>query len=344
MNKRRRLSSGQEVVLIYDVDLGFIQQSATFKEYRKIKKQEVTYEIPIFERRGSEVTGLNCFWILPSDVDDDIRIEQLQRDLIGLQLKASEIGQFYGYNVPEKIKDKEISEMAANQAAYRTKLIDDLGYDPLDYSWVEKELSETPLEKDWFKYQRENKGSFSDNWEIHVQDFTKKFHKSISPEEAFDLSRKWKRYMIGAWNTIASQNPNMEDWKNAAKKFEKHHREIETRMLQWTSVHKDNFPTARVIEPVRFRHGPYFNECVERIPQLFTDATCYEIKPEVILQVVSYDPQLKYIRLDFTSDVQELIKPGVPPNDPCRPMKADYVIYVSPLETETHLEFLSPLV
>ena len=34
--KRRKLSAGEEVVLIYDVSVGFIQQSAKFKEYRSI--------------------------------------------------------------------------------------------------------------------------------------------------------------------------------------------------------------------------------------------------------------------------------------------------------------------
>lgn len=343
MNKRRRLSSGQEVVLIYDVELGFIQQSAVFQEYRKVQKKGITHEIPIFIRRNGEISGLECFWILPTDIDDDARIEQLQRELIGLQLQVSEFGHYYGYNVPEKIQDKEIAEMAANQAEYRAQLVKEFGYDPLDYSWVEKELAEGSLEKNWFQFQREHKGSFSDDWNKHAKEFEDKFHKSISPEEAFDMSRKWKRYLIGAWNTIASQNSNMEDWKSAAKKFEKHHKAIETRMFEWTATHKDNPPMAKVIEPVRFRHGPYFNECVERVPQLFVDATCYEIKPDVILQVLSYDPQLKYIRLDFPSDIQEKIKPGVPQNDPCRPMKADYVIYISPLEVETHLEFLTPL-
>lgn len=343
MNKRRRLSSDQEVILIYDVELGFIQQSAVFKEYRKIRKHNVTHEIPVFSRRGGEISGLDCFWILPTDIADDARIEQLQRELIDLQLQVSEFGYYYGYDVPEKIKDKEISTMAANQAQYRAQLVKDFGYDPLDYSWVEKELAENPLENEWFKFQREHKGSFSDEWDKHIQEFKNKFHKTISVEEAFDMSRKWKRYLIGAWNTIASQNSNVEDWKSAARKFEKHHSEIENRMIQWTSVHNDNFPMARVIEPIKFRHGPYFNECIERVPQLFVDATCYEIKPDVILQVLSYDPKLKYIRLDFTQDIQEKIKPGVPQNDPCRPLKADYVINVSPLEVDSHLEFLTPL-
>lgn len=342
MNKRRRLSPGQEVVLIYDVEAGFIQQSAIFQEYRSIEKNDIIREVPVFDRNGSEILGSECFWVLLSDIDDDIRIEQFQRELIELQLKVSEFGYSQGFDVPEKIKDKEIRDMAVKNAEYQSKLIQELGYNPLDYSWVEKELAATPLEKSWFKFQREQKGSFDDNWDQTVKQFQDKYHTMIAPEEAFDLSLKWKRYVVGAWNTIAAQNAKMEDWKTAARKFEKHHYDREIRMAEWTEKHQDNYPMAKVKNPVPFRHGPYFNECIERIPQLFTDATCSFIKSEVILQVTSYDPELRYIRLDFTSDIRKIIKPNAKISHSTRPMKADYVIYVSPLEIDD-LEFLSSL-
>ena len=222
----------------------------------------------------------------------------------------------------------------------RAKLIAKFGFDPLDYSWVE-ELATSPLEQSWFKFQREQKGSFNDDWETTVKRFHNTHHREISVAEAFDLSRKWKRYIIGAWNTIAARNPNIEDWKAAAKKFEQYHHEIEVRMMEWTQKYKNKFSLAKVVKPVRFRHGPYFNECVERVPQLFTDATCWMIKVGVILEVLSFDPETKYIRLEFTPDVREMIKPGIPLNDPCRPLRADYIIYVHPEEVETSLEFLT---
>lgn len=339
-NKKRILEPNQEVIFIYLVDIGFVQLSGTFKEYRTINIGSVTHHIPVFDLNNKEITGLECFWILPTDIDDDSRIEGIQRDLIELQLSVSETAFFNKYNIPEKIKDKEIQLMAKKNAEFRTQLIQKLGYDPLDYSWVEKELATTPIEQLWFRFQREHKGSFDDNWEKTVKEFREKYFKDITVEQAFDLSRKWKRYLIGAWNTIASQNSNIEDWKNAAKKFEAHHRAVETRMMVWTMQHKDNFPLTTVIEPIRFRHGPYFNECIERVPQLFTDATCYMIRAGITLQVVAFDPELKYIRLDFTKDIRDLIKPGVVENDPNRPLRADYIIYVSPDEVETKLNFL----
>lgn len=341
--KRRRLVVGEEVLLIFDVNIGFIQQSAKFKEYRSIIYNERKHEIPVFKRKHDEITGLECFWIKLSDIDDDARIEQIQRELIELQLKAFEVGQITSSKVPEKISDKEIRQMANKHTKFRNELIDKLGYDPLDYSWVEHELAETPIERLWFKFQREQKGSFDDNWELTARHFQDAHHKVVTPEDAFDLSRKWKRYLIGAWNTIASQNANIEDWKTAAKRFEKYHREIETRMMEWSMKYKGKYPLAKIKSPVNFQHGPYFNECIERVPKLFTDATCFQLRKDVELEVVSYDPKLRYIRLDFTSDIREKIKPGIPPNDPWRPMKADYIISVSPDKIDEQLEFLGSL-
>ena len=60
-------------------------------------------------------------------------------------------------------------------------------------------------------------------------------------------------------------------------------------------------------------------------------------------EVLSYDPETKYIRLEFTPDIRNKIKPGISLNDPWRPLKADYIIYVPPDQVETHLELLEPL-
>lgn len=343
MTKRRRLTGNEDVILIYDTSIGFIQQSATFKEYRGIIHNNVKHEIPVFERNKEEIAGTECFWILRSDIDDDLRIEQFQRELIELQLKVLEIGIQKEIEVPEKIQDKEIRDMATENAEYRARLTQELGYDPLDYSWVERELADDSLEKDWFRFQREHHGSFPDTWENTVQKFQSKYHKDIQIDEAFALSRKWKRYLIGAWNTIAAKNPNIEDWKKAAIEFEKYHRGIEERMMAWTIQNEHKFPLAKVKKPIRFQHGPYFNECVERVPKLFINADCYQLRPGIVLQVTSYDSLEKYIRLDFTTDIRQKIKPGVPINMPWAPLRADYVIYLPPNEIDDHLEFLGPL-
>lgn len=343
IEKRRWLKEGEEIVLLYDTELGFIQQSATFKEYRDINYEGIKHKIPVFVRNGSEITGLACFWIRLEDIIDDLDIERIQRELIDLQLKVFEIGSAKNYKVPEKIADKEIRQMASVNAEYRAKLVQKIGYDPLDHSWVEKELASSPLEHDWFEFQRKKHGSFDDQWERHIEEFKLAYHKDVTIHEAFNLSRKWKRFVVGAYNTIASRNSNMEDWKTAGRKFEEHHRAVEDRMMVWSVKQSDRYPLAKVKKPIQFRHGPYFNECIERVPKLFTDSTCYYVRPDVVLRVVSYDPKLKYIRLDFTADICEIIKPGVPPNQPWEPLRSDYVIYVPPDEVDTHLEFIDPV-
>ncbi len=343
MLKRRKLKTDQEVILIYDIAVGFIQQSVKFKTYRSIIYNGISHEIPVFERKNSEITGLECFWVLPSDIEDEVRIEQMQRELIGLQLTVLEIAYQKGYQIPEKIKDREIHDMAIQNAEFRARLVEKLGYDPLDYSWVEKELAASDLEKSWFKFQREHRGSFDDNWDQTVENFRKEYYHQVSATQALALARKWKRYLIGAWNTIASHNPNIEDWKTAAQTFEKHHHEIEGRMREWTLRHKGNYPLVKVKEPIRFQHGPYFNECLERIPKLFMTPQCYHIRPGVVLQVVSYDPEFKYIRLDFTPDIRQKIKGNLSDNDPWQPLHVDYVVNVPPNEIETHLELLGSL-
>jgi len=230
MNKRRHLQANQDIILIYDANVGFVQQSARFKEYRSIIHNGIKHDMPVFIRNNEEVLGSDCFWILPTDIENDLEIFKLQYDLIGLQLQASELALSKGYVLPEKIKDKEIRAMAESKLQFRLRLKKELGYDPLDYSWVEKELSQNDLEKKWFKFQREAGGRFDDQWDKTTSEFNKQYKEKISPEQAYTMCLKWKRYLVGAWNTITAQNPDIEDWKTAAKKFEERHRLRQERM------------------------------------------------------------------------------------------------------------------
>ncbi len=259
-----------------------------------------------------------------------------------MQIKVSELALSKEYILPEKIKDKEIRQMAEQNVEYRAKLVEKLGYDPLDYSWVEKELAENHLEKKWFQFQREEGGNFQ-NWDEATKRFNNSYHVNIDIETAYTMCIKWKRYLMGAWNTIAAQNPNMEDWKNAARKFEERHRLRQQRMELWSEEHKDNFPLVKVKKPIRFRHGPHFKKCIEKIPKLFVDYLCYEIREGVILQVISHDPETQFIQLDFTPDIRKLVKSDEINYRPWKRMKADYDFDVYPEEINDHLEFLSPL-
>lgn len=346
MLKRRKLSLGDEVVLIYEVDVGFIQQAACFKEYRSIIYNSIKHDIPVFERNGPEITGLECFWLLTTEADV-LRIDEVQRELIDLQIRVLETAKLKGYVMPEKIKDKEINKLVEQRAQFRAKLIEKMGYDPLDYSWVEKRLAKTPLERKWFKFQALKYNSEPEpqdgDWEHLIKEFFEKHAEKITVQQAFDLSKKWKRFVIGAWNTISAQNPNVNDWESAAVKLELYHRESEARMIKWSKSKEGNYPMAKVKEPVLFKYGPYFNECAERIPKLFTDRFCSYIKPGVVLRVLSYDPENKFIRLDFTTDIREIIKPGQPEVLPWQPHKPDYCIDVMPVDIEEQLEILTSL-
>ena len=146
--------------------------------------------------------------------------------------------------------------MASQNTESRIKLINQLGYDPLDFSWLETDLAQNDLERKWFKFQREVGGRFDDQWDKTTEDFNQQFGENITPEKSFALCLKWKRYLTGAWNTLSAQNPNKEDWIAAAKKFEEHHRMRQERMEKWSEDHKDNFPLVKVKKPIRFRHGP----------------------------------------------------------------------------------------
>lgn len=344
--KRRKLSFDDEVVLIYEVDVGFIQQAARFQEYRSIIYNGVKHDIPVFKRKGSEVTGLECFWLLASEADA-LRIDEIQRELIGLQIKVLEIANIEGYDMPEKIKDPEIKKLAKQRAQFRAGLIEKMGYDPLDYSWVEKRLAITPLEKKWFSFQAFKYNSEPDprdgDWEYLANEFFEKYGEKILIQDAFELSKKWKRFIIGAWKTIAAQNPNVDDWEKAAIKTEAYHRESEERMIKWSKSKEGNYPIVKVKEPVLFKYGPYFDECAERIPKLFTDRFCTHIKPGVVLRVIAYDSQEKFIRLDFTPEIRALIKPGQPEIPLWQPPKPDYCIDVMPSDIEEQLELLEPL-
>ena len=110
-----------------------------------------------------------------------------------MQLKAFEVGELTNSKVPEKIQDKEIRQMAKEHSKFRASLISQLGYDPLDYSWVERELAETPLERLWFKFQREHKGSFDDNWANTTKMFQEIHHKKITPETLLKIQLNRKK-------------------------------------------------------------------------------------------------------------------------------------------------------
>lgn len=230
--------------------------------------------------------------------------------------------------------------MTESISATRTNTLKDLGINPHDHQWVE-ELATSLKEKRWFQFQRETGFTFGDAWEDAISSFNAQFKENIEVNTAIIMTKRWKRLLMGSWFTLASHNPNKVDWKESARRFERYHREIEERMNKWSEKHEGNFPSVITKQPVLFWHGPYFNECIERVPHLFTDVKCSYIKTDIALRVVSFDAQTRYIRLDFTKDIRAIIKQNEHSNvKPWHIHMADYSIRIMPTEIETHLNIL----
>jgi hypothetical protein len=218
-------------------------------------------------------------------------------------------------------------------------LIKKFGYDPRDEQWIEEELAKTDKEKQWFQFDRETGSSFISDWNELISSFQQKYNSSISAEQAKKLSKKRMRYVLGSFYTRLSGNGNKSDWIKAAVDFEEFHHKRENRMKSWSILHQHNYPTAKTKKPIVFWPGPYFHECIEHIPYVFTDAHCGHIRSDIILRVVSYDAEQKYIRLDFTADMRKLIKPNeLSDTQPWEKEETDYDFWLKPEEITDCLE------
>ncbi len=340
--KRRQLSPNTKVTIIYDQDIGFVEEPALFVGYRRIMVGDVGHEIPVFEYKDREITGLSCFWVMPHQVQTQEHLRKMQREIIRLQVMASQIGREEGYKIPRKIRDPEIKQMAKNNADQTKAVVQKLGYDPRDEAWIEEELATTTREKRWFKFERENGVVFSSKWGDIVQVYNQQFKDDLSVEDAKNLHKKRTRYLIGSSHIRYSGNADKKQWVREARKFEEYHRECAHRMLDWTLAHQNQFPLVRTKKPIPFNCGPYFNECIERVPHLFAEASCNRVKEGIVLRVLSYDEETQYIRVDFTDDIRKEIV-GEETIAPWIKDEHDYSIEIRPDMIETHLEILESL-
>lgn len=343
MSSRKRLTiAGQPVILVYIKTIGFLNEHASFIEYKRIMVNNLPYEIPYFEWKNKQISGLDCFWILPEDAGSEEQIQRIQYELIQVQVAALEIGYEYDIDVPKKIRDVEITKMAKENHERIKALIEKMGFDPRDESWIENDLATSPREKNWFSFERKNPLLFARKWDDFVNEYNRQFDDEISVPDAKNLCKKRMRYLLGAFTVRQTGNPNKTEWVNASRKFEQKHRDAENRMLTWSHKRKPNFPLTRVIKPIVFTPGSYFHECIENIPHVFTDIKLNKIKEGIVLRVVSYDPVERYIRLDFTSDIRTLIK-GSDSEKPWEKDDADYNFWVKPEEVDKHLKVLEQL-
>lgn len=340
---RRKLTPGRSAILIYINNMGFVREKAIFVEYKRIiLDSDVILQVPFFLWNGKEISGLDCFWVLPEEVRDN-DIKKLQYDLIKLQIENLEFSNETGLKIPTKIKDKEIENMANENVNRIQSLIKKLGYDPRDESWIESEMASTKREKNWFAFERKNPLLFQKKWDDMIRDFNKQYRDDISVAEAKNLSKKRIRFILGSFNVRQSGNGDKKDWIMAAKLFEQQHRDIENRMLTWSNARHPNYPLVRTIKPIRFTPGIYFHECIERIPQIFENTKINSIATNIVLRIVSYDPVSRYVKLDFTKDVRTLIKGNEIDVKPWDRSEADYLFWLKPEEIDSHLKILENL-
>lgn len=338
---RRKLSSNQEVVLIYLKTLGFVIEKANFIQYNIIDIDGNLFSIPFFKWKDKTISGLECFWLFPEDASSNETIERFQYQLIDVQISALEIGIEAGIKIPNKMRDKEMEKIAQDNVDRVKNLVTKLGYDPRDESWLESTLAITEKERKWFAFERKNPAIFAWKWPEIVSIFNKDNSETISVEDAKQLSKKRMRYVLGSFHVRFNGNSDQNAWIKSAKEFESLHREAENRMISWSLARQNNFPLAKSKEPIRFTAGPYFNECIEKIPHVFTDKNINYIRSNIVLRVVSYDPVKKYIKLDFTKDVKNKIKDS--DEKPWIKEEADYNIWLKPEEIDSHLIILEKL-
>lgn len=339
---RRKLLPKQQVIIVYDKEIGFTNESAEFIEYRFVFAEGIKHYIPFFKYQNKEISGLDCFWLLPQDIKSEKDIEKYQYEIIKLQIEVLAIANTDKLSIPIKVKDKEIIKMAQDKSDKLQALIQKLGYDPRDESWIETELVGSVNEKNWFQFERENPIVFMEKWDEMVFKFNRKYNANITKDDAKKMSKKRMRYILGAHYTRLSGNSNKADWKKAARDFEEKHREIEERMMQWTLSHKDDFPLVKVKEPVQFWTGPHFNTCFEKVPHLFTDINLTHIKKGIVLRIIQYDPVTRYIRLDFTPEIRQMILGTT--SEPWLKESSEYEFIVHPTDIDKNLEILGKIV
>lgn len=320
--------------------MGYTHQKACFLEYRPVKILDHVRQIPVFEYNNQEILGSSCFWLKESDIKSQNDLERFQKEIIPAQIAAIEVAQKKEENIPIKMKDSSISEVAGMKKKFQT-LVEQHGFDPTDTSWIETSLAENDLEKKWFHFERKHKIDIRRRTVYRdVEIFNSEYHEKLSGDQAYALSKKRSRYIDGSYHTRMSWEEDREKWKQAALDFCKRHEQIEQRMVSWSIAHKGRFPLAKVKKPLEFHAGPLWNMFVEKVPGLFTDAECNAIEEGMLLQVVSYDPVNKYMRLNFTEEVIKLVDPTFAEE----PWLEDwYVIKITPDQVNTHLELTGPL-
>lgn len=334
--KKRILKENQKVIIVFEKQVGFLKQFGIFKKYDFVNINNYKHQIPIFEVKNKLISGLDCFWILENEYKNEAQLERLQYSLIKLQRQILEISLKNKINFPIKILDERITNMAKENIDKLDGLVKKLGYDPRDESWIETELAASAREKNWFEFERKNPEAFNLDWKTMSLIFNKQYKDDIIPEQAKNMSKKRMRYLLGAFPLRIAGNSNKTIWIQEAIKYEKVHREKETRMSNWSNAANGNFPIVKTKKEIKFFCGPYFNKLIEIVPHLFTDTTLSLIKPGTLLRIISFDKETNTIRLDFSNEIRKKIT-GKDNKTPWIKDESDYEFYIAELTDDIEL-------
>jgi len=325
----QKLKSNDEVFILWTKQNGFVEFEARFQSYVKGK---IVQRTPLFSSSSGDVTGEECFWILKTRIKHPSEITIYQKMLFPLQSHFQKLAKRTKQKFHPKIKVREFEKMVQENNDQHERFVARYGFDPLDDSWIEQHLAANELEKNWFEFTRKNRIVVLDDQ--NIKNFNKQYGKDINVEQGNQLSKKRHRYVLGSYSSRMRGINDVEQWKKESVEFETHFNEVENRMRNWTLSRNGRYPYVTVKLPVRFWHGAMLNQCIERIPEVFTAPDCGFIKSGVALQVFGYDPEDKWIDLDFAEDIRHRLL-----GQKKRPEKAAYSIAVLPDEVGSHLEW-----
>lgn len=320
------LKQGDEVYIIWTSKLNYVKLDGVFLSYVEGKQLEKT---TLFETEQGTITGEECFWILKKHIKKQEDILKYQKQIIPLQLSLSE------HNFPQKVHYKELNKMISEKMSNRDKLkqfIQKYGFNPFDDSWIENILAENEIEKKWFKFTRDRNFPYPEQEIVDL--FNHENETNITKEEARKLTVKKMRYILGSVSIRQQGNPLVDDWKENAIAYEKRFSDRDKRMDEWVQTRNGNFPWVTTKQPLEFLSGTHLLKCIEKIPHVFTSPDCDFIKQGIVLEVRRYDPIEKWIHLDFTPDVRELLL-GTKEE-----IETDYAILLKPQNLNESLEGL----
>jgi hypothetical protein len=115
------LKIGEEVVLLYRQDEGFVYQKGKCIDFTERLLNNNLVQIPTIEVGDSYLNGDTCFWLRPCQIDRTKTAEELHREIYELNQFVCEISDDMNKIKPEhdyaffvQSREKEVSRKSSN--------------------------------------------------------------------------------------------------------------------------------------------------------------------------------------------------------------------------------------